>query len=115
MSIIWNNMFDSLNLQFPYEICELIIKHYCSNIIRYRWIKYWKYGHARKDLWKFIINKLDKSDWRILHNYSSIRREWRVESLQWLLNTDRDIELIKMELDTGIWGKKLTCRVLGYN
>ena len=103
--MLFCEILNSLKFNFADDIGFLILQHYCANIIRYKWIRFQKYGHSRKPTWQLIRPKINTEDWRVLHNYSSIRREWRVENIQWLVNTDRDIENIKIEAEIGLWGK----------
>ena len=105
-------MWDSL----PWDLQEYILHHRAAQLIRARWIRHHRFGHARKKEWKFtrecITHNLGPVMFRSLYEFSLVRREWRREPHSWRRVSPSCATVILEEAVGGLWGMvDLECRV----
>ena len=92
--------------RLPPELWALIHAHAAATLIRGRFLRWVRFGHARKPGWDLTRLHLPGPVWRRLLPYAQVRREWRREAASWELCTAFDLALILHEAEAGAWGPR---------
>lgn len=92
----------------PPDLVDLVHRHAGATTVQVRWRAYWRYGHARREVWPRVRDHLDSFGvWRALSVYSRVRLEWRQEPESWLHADATSLHDILVEARTTcVWGRE---------
>ena len=94
--------------RLPPELWDRIRSHAAASLIQSRFLRWVRFGHARRPGWDMTRLHIPPLVWRLLIPYAQVRREWRLEAASWECCDIYDWALILQEAHGGAWGPRWT-------